>query len=396
VISEDGNLVLASARSFAARETGYASYAQVDAQSRLFNVPIGLNFGVRAIYTKNESRGFTGVDQRDPLTNSNATVNEAFYHEVDNSRWDVLPSFNIVFRIKKNFNYRVSVARAASRPRYRDMIPNNAIEYIDPASEIFDPNSSNFISDLGASVFRGTIRSGTPDLEPYTAWNYDNTFEYYVKNGGQFRASIFYKDIKNFIGRQTLVDQPYPGEEALGIALPAGQEGLLFDITKPINITDAQIFGFEIGLNQHFTFLPGFAKGFGLKANYAFVESSFDGAVGDATNGFPGTSKHNVNSTLYYEKYGFSLRFTVAYRSNYLSNLGGIGSTRADEAHYTNGLTMLGLNVKYKFFKKLQVSAGVSNLTGRNNRRYIGDDTRNLTAYYLRNPNWKVGVRYSL
>ena len=396
VTAEDGDLLLASARSYGAKETSFSSYVQVDTETKLFNVPVALNFGVRAINTKNESRGFTGIGTVDPITEESFIFNAGLYHEVENSRWDVLPSFNANFKIRKNFQYRVSVARGASRPRYRDIVPSNDIDFLVPSSEIFDPNSSNYIPDLGSSIYRGTIKSGNPNLKPYTAWMYDNTFEYYVKNGGQFRASIYYKDIKNYIGRQTIVDQPYPGEAELGFAIPAGQENLLFDISKPVNITNAHLYGFEIGFNQHFTFLPGFAKGFGLKSNYAFVESNFDGAVGDATNGFPGTSKHNVNGTMYYEKYGLSVRFTAAYRSNYLSNLGGVGSTRADEAHYTNGTTTLGFSVKYKIMKKINVSVGGNNITGVDIRRYIGDDTRNLTSYYGRNPIWKFGLKYKL
>ena len=396
VMGEDGNFILRSSRSYAVKESSFASYAQVDSKVELFNVPVFLNFGVRAINTMNESRGFTGVEQTDPIDGTTTLVNEAIYHEVDNSRWDILPSFNANFRIKKNFTYRFSVARGASRPKFRDMLPDNQIEYLNPASAILDPNSSEYIPDLGTSLIRGTIRSGNPNLKPYTAWMYDNTFEYYVKNGGSFVTSIFYKDIKNYIGRTTLFDQPYPGIEELGVALPAGQENLLFDITSPTNITNAQLYGFELGFNQHFTFLPGFAKGFGLKANYAFVESAFDGAVGDATNGFPGTSKHNFNSTVYYEKYGLSLRFTLAQRSNYLSNLGGVGSTRADEAHYTNGQTILGFSANYKITKSLKANVGVNNLTGVDTRRYIGDDPLNLNSYYVRNPIWKIGLRYSL
>jgi TonB-dependent receptor len=394
-VSEEENLVLSSARSYGAKETSFSTYAQVDSRTKLFNVPIVLNFGLRAINTKNESRGFSGVDQRDPIAGGSTTVDGALYHEVEHSRWDVLPSLNANFKIKKNFNYRVSIARGASRPRYRDMVPSNDIEYLDPASEIFDPASPEYIADLGSSVYRGTITSGNPNLEPYTAWMYDNTFELYSKNGSAFVASVFYKDIKNYIGRQTIVNQAYPGEEELGIALPAGQENLLFDISKPINITDAQLYGLELGFNQQFTCLPGVAQGFGLQANYALVESSFDGAVGDATNGFPGTSKHNFNAVMYYQKYGLSFRFTLAYRGNYLSNLGGIGSTRADEAHYTNGLTVLGTSIRYKI-GKIGVSMGVNNLTGQDVRRYIGDDTRNLTSYYARNPIWKFALRYKL
>jgi TonB-dependent receptor len=293
-------------------------------------------------------------------------------------------------------NLRLSVAKGASRPRYRDMIPSNDIRYLDPNSDIFDPSSPDYEPDLGSSLYRGTINSGNPELEPYSAWMYDGTFELYSKTGGALVTSVFYKDIKNFIGGQTIVDQAYPGEEVTGVPIPAGQEDLLFDISKPINITDGHLYGFEVGINQNLSALSGFVNGFGLQANYTFVESGFDGAVGDATNGFPGTSKHNFNTVLYYQKFGFSFRYTLAHRSDYLSNLGGVGSTRADEAHYTNGNTIHGVTMKYTILKGLQVSAGVSNITGEDTRRFIGDDTRNLTAYYGRNPVWKIGLRYSM
>ncbi|EPR73164.1 TonB-dependent receptor [Winogradskyella psychrotolerans RS-3] len=396
LVSQEGDLQFNPAKSYGAIEKTFSTYAQVDARTTVFNIPVVLNFGVRAINTINESRGFTGVEIVDPIAETSGVVSDAIYHEVENSRWDVLPSFNANFKIKRNFNLRFSAAKGASRPKYRDMMPSNEVEYLDPTSEIFNPSSPDYEPNLGTSLYRGTIKSGNPKLEPYSAWMYDTTFELYSRNGGAIIGSIFYKDIKNYIGRQTLNDQAYPGIEALGVAIPAGQEDLLFDISTPINITNAQLYGFEIGFNHHFTFLPGFASGFGLRANYSFVESNFDGAVGDATNGFPGTSKHNFNTVMYYEKYGFSFRFTAAYRSNYLSNLGGIGSTRADEAHYTEGTTLLGINLKYKITRKIQASAGVSNLTGEDTRRYIGDDTQNLTSYYGRTPTWKVGLRYRL
>ena len=396
VVSQEDNLQFSAARSYGALEKSFSTYAQADMETELFGIPVVLNVGMRAINTVNESRGFTGVEQFDPIAETNSVVSDAVYHEVESSRWDVLPSFNANFKVKRNFYWRFSAAKGVSRPKYRDMIPSNDVEYLDPTSEIFNPSSPDYEPNLGTSLYRGTITSGNPKLEPYSAWMYDTTLELYNRNGGAIVGSVFYKDIKNYIGRQTLNDQAYPGLEELGVALPAGQEDLLFDISKPINITNAQLYGIEIGFNQHFTFLPGLFDGFGLRANYSFVESNFDGAVGDATNGFPGTSKHNFNSVMYFEKYDFSFRFTAAYRSNYLSNLGGVGSTRADEAHYTEGTTLLGMNLKYKVIKGLTASAGVSNLTGEDTRRYIGDDTQNLTSYYRRTPTWKVGLRYRL
>ncbi len=397
VEAEENNLGFDARRSYGANESSADFYTQMDIKTALLKLPVSFNFGVRAVRTQNKSRGFSGVEFEDADTGDDLDEFsiENFYYEVETSRWDVLPSFNANFTLQKRTKLRFSAYRGVSRPKFVDLIPNNEITFL---SNI-DPVDA---ADLANSGLRGTIVSGNPDLKPYTAWMYDTTLEFYTNNGGAFVFSAFYKDLKNYIVKAVTPDQVYPGEELLGIALPDGTggtddlTGLLFDITKPINITDGQIYGFEVGVNQHLSFLPGFAKDFGVKANYSYVESQFDGDLGEQADGFPGTAKHNANGTLYYERSGFSVRFTAAYRGDYLSNLGAIGgNTRADEPHYTEGNTTLGITVRKNLLnKKLQISAGVSNLTGEDIRRYQADDTRNFSAYYGRNPIWKTTLRY--
>ncbi|QXP65558.1 TonB-dependent receptor [Polaribacter sp. AHE13PA] len=397
VKAEENNLGFDARRSYGANEASTDFYTQMDIKTALLKLPVSLNFGVRAVRTQNKSRGFSGVAFEDADTGDDLDEFsiENFYYEVETSRWDVLPSFNANFTLQKRTKLRFSAYRGVSRPKFVDLIPNNEITFL---SNIAPEDAA----DLANSGLRGTIVSGNPDLKPYTAWMYDTTLEFYTNNGGAFIFSAFYKDLKNYIVKAVTPDQTYPGEELLGIALPNGTggtddlTGLLFDITKPINITDGQIYGFEVGLNQHLSFLPGFAKDFGVKANYSYVESEFDGDLGEQADGFPGTAKHNANGTLYYERSGFSVRFTAAYRGDYLSNLGAIGgNTRADEPHYTEGNTTLGITVRKNLLnKKLQLSAGVSNLTGEDIRRFQGGDTRNFSAYYARNPIWKLTMRY--
>ncbi|WP_178984337.1 TonB-dependent receptor [Winogradskyella helgolandensis] len=397
VEAEENNLGFDARRSYGANEASTDFYTQMDIKTALFKLPVSFNFGVRAVRTQNKSRGFSGVTFEDADTGDDLDEfsTENFYYEVETSRWDVLPSFNANLSLKRNVKLRLSAYKGVSRPKFVDLIPNNEITFltnIDPADA----------ADLANSGLRGTIVSGNPDLKPYTAWMYDTTLEFYTNNGGAFIFSAFYKDLKNYIVKAVTPDQTYPGEELLGIPLPDGTggtddlTGLLFDITKPINITDGRIYGFEVGLNQHLSFLPGFAKDFGIKANYSYVESEFDGDLGEQADGFPGTAKHNANGTLYYERSGFSLRFTAAYRGDYLSNLGAIGgNTRADEPHYTEGSTTLGITLRKSLLnKKLQFSAGVSNLTGEDIRRFQAGDTRNFSAYYSRNPIWKFTMRY--
>lgn len=397
VEAEENNLGFDARRSYGANEATTDFYTQMDLKTALFKLPVSLNFGVRAVRIQNNSRGFSGVQFEDADTGDDLDefAIENFYYEVKTSRWDVLPSFNANFTLQKRTKLRLSAYRGVSRPRFVDLIPNNEITFltnIDPADA----------ADLANSGLRGSIVSGNPDLKPYTAWMYDTTLEFYTNNGGAFIFSAFYKDLKNYIVRAVSSNQAYPGEELLGIPLPDGTggtddlTGLLFDITKPINITDGQIYGFEVGLNQHLSFLPGFAKNFGIRANYSYVESEFDGDLGEQADGFPGTAKHNANGILYYELPGFTVRFTAAYRGDYLSNLGAIGgTTRADEPHYTEGNTTLGLTVRTNLLnKKLQLSAGVANLTGEDIRRYQAGDKRNFSAYYGRSPIWKLTMRY--
>lgn len=392
VVSDDGNLLFDPSRSYGAEETSTDFYSQLDWKTEIFQFPVALNFGLRAVRTGNLLEGFSAAEFRD-LANDNIIdrdlTQDAIYHEVASSRWDVLPSFNSNFTLKKNLKLRLNVSRGVSRPRYRDLIPNNTVTFVTNV-----PPGTDLASD---TTIRGTIVSGNPELKPYTAWMYDATAEWYTKAGGAFVFSAFYKDISNYIARSVLENQAYPGEELLGVTLPADNQGLLFNISKPVNLADAQLYGFEVGLTQPFTFLQGFAKGFGIKANYSFVESNFDGdgVVGDAINGFPGTSKHSANGTFYYEQKSFSLRFTAAYRGDYLSNLGGLGGTRADQGHFTEGTTVIGFTGRYNLLKrKLQLSAGVNNLTGEDVRRYQGGDKQSFSAYYNRLPIWKFGLRY--
>ena len=394
IVSDEGNLQFDPSRSYGAEETSTDFYTQLDWKTALFQIPVALNFGVRAIKTDNKSKGFSAAEFIDLDNNDRVDrdlTQSAIYHEVTSSRWDVLPSFNSNFTLKKNLKLRLNVSRGVSRPRYRDLIPNNTVTFVTNV-----PVGTDLATD---NTIRGRITSGNPDLKPYTAWMYDATVEGYTKGGGAFVFSAFYKDLSNYIARSLLEGQAYPGEEVLGISLPADNQGLLFDITKPVNLADAQLYGLEVGVTQPFTFLPGFAKGFGIKANYSFVESSFDGAgiVGDAINGFPGTSKHSANGTFYYEQKSFSLRFTAAYRGDYLSNLGGLGGTRADQGHFTEGTTVLGFTGRYNMLKrKLQLSVGVNNLTSEGVRRYQGGDKKSFSAYYHRDPIWKFSLRYKL
>jgi TonB-dependent receptor len=90
--------------------------------------------------------------------------------------------------------------------------------------------------------------------------------------------------------------------------------------------------GFEIAYNQVFDFLPGILSGFGLSANYTYLDSkgipnSFlnnGSPVNQSPIGVAGNlplsqlSKHNINIQPFYEKGPVSIRVAYNWRSKFL------------------------------------------------------------------------------
>ena len=368
--------------SFSYDEKSYETYTQLDFDGELFGKPVYFNAGLRAVKFTNNSEGFTFVSFGGAVSGADIIV----YNQVDRENFNLLPSFNMKTNLKKNLIWRFGFYRGITRPEVTDIVPSNSLRFSNTQDDLVNLTAQGGGQNL--------IRLSNPDLKPFTSLNFDNTFEYYVKNGGAFVVSLFYKSFKNFIADQVLLDAPYP--EELNSVFPIESQvtqGLVFDITKPQNITNAAIYGFEVGFNHHFTKLPGFWSGFGLQANYTFVESDFDEAIGDAIS-FPGSSKHSVNSVLYYQKYGFTARYTVAYRNSYLSELG-FGSTREDASRFTDARTLHGIILQYNISRNLLVQGGIQNITAEPVRRFIGNDSRNLTDMFGQNASWFAAVRYT-
>ena len=368
--------------SFSYDEKSYETYAQLDYDGELFGKPVYFNAGLRAVKFTNDSQGFTFVSFGGAVSGADIIV----YNQVNRENFNLLPSFNMKTNLKQNLIWRFGFYRGITRPEVTDIVPSNSLRFSNTQDDLVNLTAQGGGQNL--------IRLSNPNLKPFTSLNFDNTFEYYVKNGGAFVVSLFYKSFKNFIADQVLLDTPYP--EELNRVFPIESQitnGLVFDITKPQNITNASIYGFEVGFNHHFTKLPGFLSGFGLQANYTFVESDFDESIGDAIS-FPGSSKHSINSVLYYQKHGFTARYTVAYRNSYLSELG-FGSTREDASRFTDARTIHGIILQYNINRKLLIQGGVQNITAEPVRRFIGNDSRNLTDMFGQNASWFAAVRYS-
>ncbi|AGH44415.1 hypothetical protein C427_2306 [Paraglaciecola psychrophila 170] len=130
--------------------------------------------------------------------------------------------------------------------------------------------------------------------------------------------------------------------------------------------------GFELGFNQPLLFLPEPFNGIGIQANYTYSDSEFDEDVGDNGFGFPGSSKNNFNSILYFEKDDFGVRLSYIFRDDYFRNLPGQGAQAANSrAVFTESDERLNINASYDLTEKLSVFIDVNNITEEGRRDFF-------------------------
>ncbi|WP_375422014.1 TonB-dependent receptor [uncultured Sphingomonas sp.] len=214
----------------------------------------------------------------------------------------LLPSANLKLGLSDELIMRFAASKVLTRPDAAN-IRNYQTYGTDPASGT------------------PTATAGNPFLKPATAWQFDATLEWYFARVGSLTFDAFYKEVKNFF---------YQSITPRSVTSNGVTQSVQF--RYPENFTGTgKIKGFEVAYQQTFDFLPGLLNGFGVNANYSYIDSkglpnSFLNtgspapvstiALGDLP--FEGLSKHNVNATLFYEKGPVSMRAAYNWRSKYL------------------------------------------------------------------------------
>ena len=213
-----------------------------------------------------------------------------------------LPSANLKFGLTDDLILRLAASKVLSRPE------NSYIR------NYFTPG---FTTD---GIY--TAQAGNPNLLPATAWQFDAGLEWYFDTVGSLTLNAFYKDIKNFFYNET---------RDITISNAAGETRSV-SVRGPANFDGSgKVKGFEIAYQQTFDFLPQPLDGFGMQANYTYIDSSglpntfLNGseAVNDSTVP-PGNlpleqlSKHNFNIAGFYEKGPVSVRAAYNWRSRFL------------------------------------------------------------------------------
>ena len=298
-------------KSYSISEKLLTPYVQANIRADLGSTQLTGNFGVQAIFTEQRSRGATAVFLG---TNPNGSPNIGVNANDDKVDYvDVLPSLNLSFRMPSDFVIRFAMAREIIRSRLDDL--KNSLSY-----------GYAIIGPVGNQVAFVTGESGNPELRPWRANAVDLTFEKYWGIKGYVAAQFFWKDLKSYVYDEDVL---IPTSE-LALANPG--PGIVIDPTAriniPINGKGGKLYGVELAGTLPFDTFASALEGFGVTGGVSYTKSKIRPTPGAPTSSLPGYSKWVVNTTAYYERYGFNVRGSMRYRSSFIGEVSGFAANR--------------------------------------------------------------------
>lgn len=232
-----------------------------------------------------------------------------------------LPSINLKLGVGNGVQFRAAYTKGVAPPEFGYVRNFFNITGLEAVANV--DGNGNAIP--GSYRIQTTLNAGNPYLKPIEADSWDLTAEWYFSEVGQLSASLFYKRLTNVLTNDI-------------VRVDVTNNGATFPavVTTPVNSTDTgKLKGFELSYQQVYDFLPGVLKGFGIQANYTYVDSqgvpqstlsATDPDVGAGRqpsipgDDFPlqGLSKHTINFTPFIDIGPVSARLSYNWRSRYL------------------------------------------------------------------------------
>lgn len=296
--------------------------------------------------------------------------------------WDVVPSLSLNLEVAEDTVVRFSVARQIARQRMEDMRAGTQFDY--------NPGLASS-TDVTQSPWSGN--GGNPELEPWRSTSYDLSLEKYFSQAMGYAALTgFYKDMSTFTRNENILTD-FTGFPAGGVE-PALREGF---VSKPANTDGGKVYGLEATLSFAGDILSEHLHGFGLILSGSLVKSDIKQDPGSPNSPMPGLSEEVMSGTVYFERWGFSSRLSVRYRSDYLANIATFGP-RGRDFRTINAETVLDAQIGYTFQDGPLEGIGIIlqgfNLTNEPVSSYENGDTRLVRDYQEYGASYSLGVTY--
>lgn len=304
-------------------------YMNFDFDFDLNGMPVSLNIGARYAETDISVAAVQSfIDDVVPtsdLTLFSNVLGAPTQISQSDSYSNLLPSMNLKFEIQDDMVLRFAAYESMTRP---------TMSQLSPATIFNEPRRQNL-----------TASGGNAALAPFTAENWDLSFEWYYAEGSVLSFAYFDKEIDNFIttltGAETftladrspvdgfrcsaansalcaegvVLDPTRPDLDVVATTEELNGESEVYTVSRPQNGRAANVTGFEAAVTHIFS------NGFGISANATVVDSNV--SLGDdqsesfALEGL-GDSQ---NLILFYEDERWQARIAFNNREGFLRRI---------------------------------------------------------------------------
>ncbi len=283
-------------RNYTVEEKVPLAYAKFNIETTVAGIPLRGNVGVQFVHTDQSSSALQ--------TNGNALVGRI----ADGASYNnVLPSLNLAAKLGDRQYLRFGLAKTMARGRIDD-------EKVSTSAYVATVTDG---PAAGQVLWSGS--GGNPQLRPYVAVGTDLSWEKYFGQASYVAVAAFHKNLLNYIYNQTVLDYDFSNYvNDTPTLVPTSSIG---SFTTPKNGTGGKMDGLELSGSLEGGLLAHALDGFGVQANYSLTNSSIPtssiSSIPGGPKTLPGLSRQVANLTLFYERYGFSVRVAERYRSSF-------------------------------------------------------------------------------
>jgi iron complex outermembrane receptor protein len=299
-----------------------AIYANFELGYDIGDMPLTMNFGARYEET-NLSVSAVQALIADIVPTSDLTLYTNVFAPAENitgssSYANLLPSLNVKLEVQEDMILRFSRYDSLSRP---------TMSQLSPATTFKSPRRQN----LQAS-------GGNPDLKPFSADNWDLSFEWYYSDDSIFSFALFSKEVEDFIvtlsGDETYemtnrlpndyrcaaadcapgisLDPEEPTRDVVADTEELNGASEVYTVTRPQNGETAKVNGYEVAVTHVWD------NGFGITANATIVNSDAEISADTSRTFALAGLGDSQNLIVFYERDAFQARIAFNNRESFL------------------------------------------------------------------------------
>lgn len=333
-------------------------YAMADFKFDIAARPSTFNIGGRYVDTSVLSFGYHQVQNSDGSTGyTSAPISK------EGNYTKFLPSMNFFSELNDNLLFRAAASTTLMRPALTDIAYKRTVSLND---------------------FK--YRDGNPDLKPTYADQWEMGIEYYLQDGGILSASYFEKEIEGVVRESLTGIVPNVTKYNDNGSLDGVYD---FDVYQKVNAEGSyEVSGVELVAQFPLTKFHSALEGFGVNANYTYLDSSL---TGESDLGIPtapeGLAENTYNLTFYYENTVFDARISYNYKDEYVERI-----ERDMYPVYRDAFGQVDFSIGYRVIENIKLTLQGINLTDEVTKGYTMDP-RFPTMYELSGRRISLGMR---